>query len=247
MNDNTPCHFLLLPAELRLQIYNYVIPEVPLRQPRTQYSGLVFSCRQTRAELEPTILKVMRDVLAGIAEACTEIWHHDITFKTFHTLSELENLTVLGGFDWRRRRPLGEYPHRRSDHPLVKLLEMHFHALTIKAACKHDDTELEAHGIYSTWITEPFIASPTDDAKRRPAVKSFEYDCSAIFTCTRALPRDLRLGLKKSIIREHVWELCTRKNEDGHSIAFRFERLPSSPASAAPPEGYIDTNNVTCE
>jgi hypothetical protein len=244
MHDTTPCALLLLPAELRLQIYNYVIPKVPLSQPRTQYSGLVFSCKQTRAEMEPTILKIMHDVLAGIAKTCLEVWQDDITFATSHTLFELENLTVLGGFKWRRTPE--SYNQRRWDHPILKLLKMHFHALTIKAACKHDDTDSRPHGVYFHWIAFPFKDPLRKDAKRGTAVKSFEFDCSATRTCPYARRRSLSARIIKDINSAGIWEVRVREDEDRNTINVRFGRLPVVSTLNAVPEGCTDNNDVTC-
>jgi hypothetical protein len=66
------CPLLNLLTELRLQIYSYVVPKVPRSQVRTMYSGLVLSCKTIRDEIEPTILRIMYNVLAGIAQVSLE-------------------------------------------------------------------------------------------------------------------------------------------------------------------------------
>jgi hypothetical protein len=48
---------LSLPAELRLAIYDFAIPDIPLHHHRSRYVGLVNTCRLMRTEAEPIILK----------------------------------------------------------------------------------------------------------------------------------------------------------------------------------------------
>ncbi|KAH7408122.1 hypothetical protein DE146DRAFT_362983 [Phaeosphaeria sp. MPI-PUGE-AT-0046c] len=79
-----------LPAEIRLQIYDYIIPLVPLSKPRSDYVGLLYTSKQIRSEFEPEILKAMRPALVTFCNTVRR-GTDSITFKEFHTFHELEN------------------------------------------------------------------------------------------------------------------------------------------------------------
>lgn len=80
MDNVDPCCLLMLPAELRLHIHSYVIPDPPLSEPLAQYSGLLHSCKQVRAEMEPEIKKRVNQMLANILEELVAKYHNEITF-----------------------------------------------------------------------------------------------------------------------------------------------------------------------
>lgn len=64
------------------------------------YSGLVFSYKTIRDEIEPTILKIMHKSL--------DSWNDDIVFDAPHTLYKLENLSlrlILNGIAAVRTTP----------------------------------------------------------------------------------------------------------------------------------------------
>jgi hypothetical protein len=70
MASGTLCAILSLPTELRLRIYEVVIPEIPLCVHRTVYSGLLYACKQIQYEIEPIILAAMNTNLIRIGEIC---------------------------------------------------------------------------------------------------------------------------------------------------------------------------------
>lgn len=91
-----PNHLLTLPTELRLRIYNYAIPTVPLSEPRSQYIGLLYTSKQIRSEVLPELLAAMRCALHNHFNDSNSKRGYitSITFDDFHTLYELENLTI---------------------------------------------------------------------------------------------------------------------------------------------------------
>jgi hypothetical protein len=89
-------YLLTLPAELRLRIYNHVIPMVPLSEPRSQYIGLLHTSQQLRSEVLPELLAAMRRALHTHLDNPNSRRGYitSITFDEFHSLYELENLTI---------------------------------------------------------------------------------------------------------------------------------------------------------
>ena len=61
MEDSVVQHspLLRLPCELRLRIYDGLLPIIPLKSdsPPTQFTGLLYSCKTIQHELEPEICK----------------------------------------------------------------------------------------------------------------------------------------------------------------------------------------------
>jgi hypothetical protein len=119
------------PAELRLRVYNFVLPQIPLSAPPSQYTGLLYSCRLVRQELEPEILKRMTAFLFDIQGRCRHIHPEDmlddgvpedLAFNVPQDLDSLYNLRV--------ERPSYEKLFTRED-PFMALLYMYFNTLTI--------------------------------------------------------------------------------------------------------------------
>jgi hypothetical protein len=231
-NTHAACAFWRLPAELRLHIYGYIIPEVPFSQPRTQYRGVVFACSQMRAEIEPAIVKTMRDVLADATKEGVEIWQDDLDFGTPKTISELENLTVVGHLTWEQDFDAYKDKHKQRHHPILKLLEMHFCKITIKSVCKHENSATKRHPVWNSWIVLPFTTGLdpcatwlTDDTERAPAVRVLEYDCSATLACPRARRLQFAGTYFRNITEARIWKIDMRKDERGSMVIVRFERM----------------------
>jgi hypothetical protein len=84
---------LSLPVELRLHIYSYVVPKTPLEMPLNTYSGLLYSCKAIRDELEPDICKKMAAHVDGIASSIQK-GGDSITYTCPSTVTGWLNLTV---------------------------------------------------------------------------------------------------------------------------------------------------------
>jgi hypothetical protein len=112
-----------LPAELRLHIYDLVLPSIPLSAPRSQYAGLLYSKKLIRHELQSEILKRMEAFLCDIQQRCTSARLPAFHWETPTDLTHLYNLTVF--------RPADEMYFNRRD-PFMALMYMNFHTLRIK-------------------------------------------------------------------------------------------------------------------
>jgi hypothetical protein len=118
-----------LPVELRLRVYDFVICPKPLSEPRTEYTGLLYSCKLLRRELESEILKRMTAFLFKKQRQCRKAHPsdrddvpQDLEFNIPHDLSSLYNLRV--------ERSSYQILFGRDD-PFLGLMYMHFNTLTI--------------------------------------------------------------------------------------------------------------------
>lgn len=88
-----PTSLLDIPAELRLHIYSYIIPDTPFVFDPKDYGGLLWSCKVTREEFESELCKAItqhiHEVASSIRERRVEIVYTPPT--TFHGW---RNLTV---------------------------------------------------------------------------------------------------------------------------------------------------------
>ncbi|KAF1962146.1 hypothetical protein CC80DRAFT_155578 [Byssothecium circinans] len=117
-------HLLSLPPELRLRIYFYLIPNIPLSSPATQFTGLLYSCKYIRSELEPEIIKLMFAFLRSVQDRTSKSSYANITFDTPHKLGDVLNLRV--------ERDSGPGAIYARDDPFIALLYMHLSSLTIQ-------------------------------------------------------------------------------------------------------------------
>jgi hypothetical protein len=131
---------LSLPAELRLNVYSFVLTSSPLSFPHSAYAGLLYSCKAIYSELEPEIIKRATSVLRSIQDRC-RAEHGDIEWKYDEPkcIRELYNMKVCGVI--ARKNSLVKHssqfthPSRygmfaRSD-PFMALFYLHFSTLTI--------------------------------------------------------------------------------------------------------------------
>ncbi|KAF2250895.1 hypothetical protein BU26DRAFT_517680 [Trematosphaeria pertusa] len=114
---------LTLPTELRLHLYDFVVPEVPLSVPASQYTGLLYSCTRIRDELQPEILKHMTAFLLEMQSHLRTILANDFEFTLPQSYSELQTLTVT--------RPYRFKPFRDTD-PFLRLTYLHFKSITLR-------------------------------------------------------------------------------------------------------------------
>ncbi|PSN66297.1 hypothetical protein BS50DRAFT_669098 [Corynespora cassiicola Philippines] len=85
---------LALPAELRLNIYSYMVPGRPLDVPPSHWTGLLYTCREIKAEFEPEIIKKSQKFLTSIQERCIKQREEEIRIKMPSNIHELRNLTI---------------------------------------------------------------------------------------------------------------------------------------------------------
>lgn len=83
--------FLLLPAELRILIYEFLLPQNPLSVPRAYYNGLLNACQTTRQELKPQIIERASRCLAKLLQSDAQT---AIDFTAPKTLHDVYNLSV---------------------------------------------------------------------------------------------------------------------------------------------------------
>ncbi|KAF2122871.1 hypothetical protein BDV96DRAFT_639429 [Lophiotrema nucula] len=115
---------LRLPAELRLKIYSYVAPEFSLRHPPSQYTGLIYTCQQTRAELENEFLKGFTTFLNDFKDVMQKRRREIINFKEPTSIYEMGNFMIT-----RQLRP----DMFKSEDPFMPALAgYYFDCLTIK-------------------------------------------------------------------------------------------------------------------
>lgn len=177
--------FLALPAEIRLRIYSFLLPRIPLSTSPTTYAGLLYSCRFIRQELEPEILKLMTDFLLDIRNRCRREYPQDMEFDIPQTLEELYNLQVS--------RPI-EHKLFTRDDPIMALMYMHLNIFTISSQIPTSGLAKEevqrrtqrnmvnlAHWIGSRdkYAQEPVAKRTVYDfaTARQVAVRSRLYDC----------------------------------------------------------------------
>jgi hypothetical protein len=225
MNHDTSCQLLHLPAELRLHIYSYVVPDIPLSVSRAQYQGLLSCCRQIRSEIEPDILRAMRNMLAKITRDSLEGWNDDITFNAPQNLGELENLQGTAHICWRDLTP--GVPVKRHNHPLLGLLGMHFNIVNIQATCKHkndDEAEITPHCIWMRWIILPF-ASSYSSRDGLVHLNMLEFSYTDMLTCTQGgWIQPIRRYHAQKIRRARVWDFKQLENEYGEETGIRLKR-----------------------
>jgi hypothetical protein len=214
MEDRPRKQLLGLPAELRLHIYSYVIPAIPLHAPRSEYTGLVYSCRQTRAEMTPMILARMCDTFASISKESLDDWNEDVNFGNPQDLHELENLVV-------ERRVKGEM--HMTLHPLLRLLDMHFDLLSIRLFRSWDsETTVKKRTAFPHFMIRRFIND--GDHGDLPKVQILDYDWSQAMG-THKREHWVPTHYLNNIHLHKDWLMSVRANEEGQQVAIRLERM----------------------
>lgn len=217
-----------LPAELRLQIYEYAVPAIPLHARRAEYTGLVYACKHTQTEVTPLILQRMRDIFVGISKECLEVWDEEVTFSNAQTLHELENLVV-------ERRV--KVKMSTKDHPLTQLLDMHFKRLNIRLSHTSVNEKKAMPGPLSVpCMLERFL--PNGHQGPIAKIHDFDYDWSQVIV-TRPLTRDrirkrtaaafgtavvLRMERHRDLHKEWLVTIREDYQGQGQPVAIRLQR-----------------------
>jgi hypothetical protein len=212
MANDALCALLKLPAELRLRIYEFVIPEVPLFVHQIVYSGLLYACKQTRSEIEPIILKDMATELTRIAGICLYNFDMEFVFDPPSTLRDLENLITTARSDWQSLDPT-----RREWNPVITLSRMHFESLVIKVVCKHD-IPMKRHKTRVDILTRPLLTKV--GRKGVVQVKSLTVDYSSPISCPGNIQNIMPLTDSTPDC-----DVRYSRNEAGNIVASHIERL----------------------
>jgi hypothetical protein len=85
---------LSLPIELRLQIYDFVIPKMVLTIEAKHYMGLLHTCQEIRHKIEPETCKAMALCVSRIAAKIRRHGDKIVYLYTFQNRPGLANLTV---------------------------------------------------------------------------------------------------------------------------------------------------------
>lgn len=131
--DDTSNRLLALPAEIRIAIHELVIQDVPLQHHRSTYVGLIYTCKQTRAEAEPMIIQKINKISTRITKSNLVCWGDTLTFSPVQSLYDLEHLTLRFQTSFNRE----SYPRwtPKLHCHFSKLFDLRFHTLTIDFEC----------------------------------------------------------------------------------------------------------------
>ncbi|CAI6332419.1 unnamed protein product [Periconia digitata] len=145
-----------LPPEMRLRIYEYLLAAIPLSTPPSQFTGLLFSCRQIRHELEYLVVTRMRAHFLDIQQRCAAM-DNDIIFAPMTTFNDVYNLKVF-------RVPCPRLFNRND--PFMALFYLYLGTFTIKLRRAAFENGLDDAVAY--------LQAPTVYVRKRPP--SAKYD-----------------------------------------------------------------------
>lgn len=219
-----PSILLSLPAELRLRIYEFVVPIIPLTAPPSEYNGLLYSCRVIRNEMEPEILKRMIAFLLERQDNCRKVYPEDLIFREPRNLEELYSLEVS--------RPHSHSMFSRKD-PFMALMYMHFRTLTITTPTTPDshyynssylDTLSPQYQRNMRWLAHWIYDHKSQDD--RPAAHKIVYD----WTKARRPQRPDKMGIYESnayIQQTDLWRMKTWEDKAAGVISgVEFWKMP---------------------
>jgi hypothetical protein len=195
-----------LPTELRLRIYDFVVPPIPLSAPPAQYTGLLCSCRLVRYELGPEILKRMVAFLNKVQARCRQVYPEDLSFEALQDLDSLYNLRVT--------RPT-KYNMFRRDDPFMALMYMYFNTLTIVTPGPLlPEDESYTFRMYPCQGNMSGLVAWISSHEREggwPAARRIVYDWA---TDPRIASSWLERFSTGGLGRQKVWKMVTRYSED---------------------------------
>lgn len=113
---------LVLPPELRLRIYDYLLTSLPLSTPPSQFTGLLYACRLINQEFEYVITKRMQSYLQDVQKRCAAD-DHIIKWAPLNTFNDVYNLRVF--------RAVNPRSFQRGD-PFMALFYLHLGTFVIK-------------------------------------------------------------------------------------------------------------------
>ena len=205
-------HMLMLPTELRLRIYNHVIPTVPLSEPRSQYIGLLYTSKQTQLEVEPEILAAMRKALVALCNNSRKGFITNITLDEFHNLHELENLTIHVHLDHVPNDfSRSFFPAEVTSDALLAVLAHRFNIVTMKVDGTHRYTSFCDR---QTWFR--ILSRDVMGLGKKPPlrIKGFRVDWKK---GVRRLAPPSSVGWVKMVGKYPLWEY--EEEKEGAQIA----------------------------
>ncbi|KAF2832767.1 hypothetical protein CC86DRAFT_65 [Ophiobolus disseminans] len=212
---------LNLSAELRITIYGFLVPDIPLQDPR-QYLGLFYACKQTRAELKPNVFQSMQTTLDRITKDSWIGWDDVVTFRTTHNLHEMDNLVADCGMDFRYYNSYsGEKP--RTNHPLRQLFCLHLKSLTINFIRHPTTSKSGPQTMRWFWLVVGFLMACK--AGRISGLQRFRLDWSeALSDEDCRVEGGLETFCAQKTNRYKDWYRNMETNDKGQSVGISFER-----------------------
>ncbi|OAL07712.1 hypothetical protein IQ06DRAFT_289382 [Phaeosphaeriaceae sp. SRC1lsM3a] len=215
-------NLLSLPAELRLRIYDYVIPEVPLSEQRSQYVGLVYSSKQIRSETEPEVLKAMRDALNTYFNTARRGYIASITFDEFNSLHELENLVIHVHMDCERVTPRNEGFELKRTQRLLHVMDYRFNALTMNISSTARYAERVRRS--TLWRLFGLRFACTPEKFPLPAIKMIRVDWRRASGYLAVKDEFQNSTWLLKIEEDGFWDYDEEKNEAGSIVAMIMKR-----------------------
>lgn len=210
-------NLLRLPAELRLRIYDHVIPTVPLSEPRSHYIGLLYASKQIRSEVEPEILKAMRNALITFLNAARRGYIASITFKEFRTLHELENLILHVHMDCEPSTGQSKVQAYHRMKRLRRLIEWRFNVLTVNVS---GTERYAAHvGPATWWRGFVFRFALTNGDLPLPAIKMIRIDWREANVVLGAEDIFMTETWHARLRKDGLWGYDEKRNGDGRVVA----------------------------
>lgn len=215
-------HILNLPLELRLDIYAFILPDMDaLLHPSSLYTGLLYSCKAIKLEMEAEFCKNLKQMLETIQERL-RARGEAMRFLPPISFHEMRNITI--------ERPQGQPMFMKGD-PGLWVSHLRFHRITMKTYSVHlynsDRAEAAAAPI-RTYEEQRNIRNLARHIGKyfswesTPRFKMLMYDFSeSPQTANESLLRDAR----NSLYNNAAWKLIVGRNESGQVISAKFERI----------------------
>lgn len=197
-------HLLQLPTELRLQIYEYVVPAIPLRAPKNEFLGLAQTCQQLRAEVVPIILRAMRNAFAAITQPGLEHCDYKIVIKPARNLHELYHGEIQMVFNFTS-------PSERTARSCImmhELLDFAFETCTMKVNCDHFSTDaLQGYKIFLSGCLRLFVTEVPYPIRAVFRPKVITFDCTGVSTYAQGRFYGFPRTYIENIYRQERWSL----------------------------------------
>ncbi|KAF2867624.1 hypothetical protein BDV95DRAFT_170962 [Massariosphaeria phaeospora] len=221
---------LRLPAELRLEVYEYLIPDFKLLRsstgldlkslysPPSDYSGLLYSCKHVQQELTHMLVQRTAILLQSLQKLLREEEHRDVVITIPQSLHQLRNLTVFTS----RGKDLFELSR---EDPVYALFYLHCDTLTIKShqPAGHEAIGLEPRNILRICL----FLEKNGFSEYMPCFKRLVYDFSI-----PAKERNIIMCPKHAFVgKKQKWRWEFEKNLDEKVVSAVLERMPKKPSN----------------
>lgn len=207
---------LRLPSELHLHICSFIIPENPLTVPPKEYSGLLFTCKALRDELEPEICKRIASAIHDLA-ARIRNEGDDINYTPPTTLHGWRNLTVS--------RPMSPYMFAKKD-PFLGFKYFYFDTFTVTVDFAAERKPFPPHLVPLAAVSLAIEISALDLNHRYPSMKRWRLDWRALPQKTLGSAVEIALYGGPSGDR---WEVENMVDEEDAVTGVCFYKRPKRP------------------